>query len=610
MERMKALLTKKRIVILSLVLVVVVGGILSMTVFRQRAAASEFFTATVDRGPVRNVVNATGTVQAVVTVQVGSQVSGQIQALYADFNSVVKRGQLLAKIDPRNFEAQLENARANLAAAEARVRTVEAELNTQRANLAAAEANLEAARVAMENANLILRRYTELAQGGVLSQNDYDTAKANADSARARYNQALAAVQQVRAQIRATEAQLEQAKAQVEQARAEVNRAQVNLEYTNIYSPVDGVVISRNVDVGQTVAASLQAPTLFVIANDLTKMQVQANVDEADIGKISEAVDVRFTVDAYPNDTFVGRIQEIRLNPQTVQNVVTYSVIIAVDNPDLKLKPGMTANITITVDQRENVLRVSNAALRYLPPGITREKVMELLRQGPPLQPPSSPAGKPGAASSVERKAEPSARGGQAPEARPQSPRGSSQTSAEIPGLSPEAAALVRQLRDPNLTPEERQALVQKLRAFPEAERQKIRESFQRFRPEGETPTAASARPMERRRPTSAVTLAPGQLWDPAEKLRFPTPRETNRVRPAVVWVLNAQKKPEPRRVLLGITDGVNTEVLAGELKEGDQVIIGDTSQVPAQAQGGTPSPFGRPVGFGPPRPAGGGMRR
>lgn len=604
MKRMKALLTKRRIVILSLALVVVVGVILSLTVFRQRAAASEFFTATVDRGPVRNVVNATGTVQAVVTVQVGSQVSGQIQALYADFNSIVKRGQLLAKIDPRNFEAQLENAQANLAAAEARVRTVEAELNTQRANLAAAEANLEAARVAMENANLVLRRYTELAQSGVLSQNEYDTAKANADSARARYNQALAAVQQVRAQIRATEAQLEQAKAQVEQARAEVNRARVNLEYTNIYSPVDGVVISRNVDVGQTVAASLQAPTLFVIANNLTKMQVHANVDEADIGKISEAVDVRFTVDAYPNDTFVGRIQEIRLNPQTVQNVVTYSVIIAVDNPDLKLKPGMTANITITVDQRENVLRVPNAALRYLPPGVTREKVMELLRQGPPLQPSASSQGKPG----VEKPA-PSARGEQASGARPGS-RESSHAPAEIPGLSPEAAALVRQLRDPNVTPEERQALVQKLRALPEAERQKIRESFQRLRPEGGALSAASSPRRERRGPTSTVTLAPGQLWDPAEKLRFPTPRETSRVRPAIVWVLNAQKKPEPRRILLGITDGVNTEVIAGEVKEGDQVIIGDTSQVPAQSQGGSAPPFGRPVGFGPPRPAGGGMRR
>ncbi len=595
-EKLKAVLKRKRLWISLGALLIVVGGILWLTVFRPRAEASEFLTAPIDRGPVRNVVNATGTVQAVVTVQVGSQVSGQIQALYADFNSVVKRGQLLAKIDPRNFEAQLLNAEANLAAAEARVRTVEAELNTQRANLAAAQANLEAARVAMENAQLVLRRYTELLQNGVLSQNEYDTAKANADSARARYNQAQAAVEQVRAQIRATEAQLEQARAQVEQARAEVNRARVNLEYTNIYSPVDGVVISRNVDVGQTVAASLQAPTLFVIANDLTKMQVHANVDEADIGKISEAVDVRFTVDAYPNDVFIGRIQEIRLNPQTVQNVVTYSVIIAVDNPDLKLKPGMTANITITVEERENVLRVPNAALRYLPPGVTRERVMELLRQGQPSEPLSARS-EPASGSRP-----PSVPRGEA-QRRP-STSGPSGRSAEGVGLSPEAADLVRRLRDPNLAPEERQALLQKLRALPETERQKIRESFQRFRSEASGPSGAESRRPRDSAPT--VTLAPGQMWDPAEKLRFPAPRERQRTRPAIVWVLNAQKKPEPRRLWLGITDGVYTEIVSGELKEGDQVIVGDTSQVASQPQGGTPSPFGRPVGFGPPRRAAG----
>src|SRR5205823_5738065 len=151
------------------------------------------------------------------------------------------------------------------------------------------------------------------------------------------------------------------------------NRARLNLEYCNIYSPVDGVVISRNIDVGQTIAASLQSPTLFTIANDLTHMQVNANVDEADIGNISDQADVRFTVDAYPNDFFRGRISEIRLNPQTVQNVVTYSVIIGINNPELKLKPGMTANITITVDQRQDVVKIPNAALRYTPPGVQRE---------------------------------------------------------------------------------------------------------------------------------------------------------------------------------------------------------------------------------------------
>lgn len=602
----KLFASKKRVLVIVGALIVIVGVALSVGLFRQKAADSEYFFGTVERGAIRNVVNATGTVQAVVTVQVGSQVSGQVQALYADFNSVVKRGQLLAKIDPRNFEAQVENARATLLAAEARVRTVEADLNTQMANLQSAKANLEAARVTRDNMKLIFDRYTELHRSGVASQNDYDNAKANYDSAVARYNQAAAAVEQVHAQMNATRAQLEQAKAQVEQAKADLNRALVNLEYTNIYSPVDGVVVSRNVDVGQTVAASLQAPTLFVIANDLTKMQVNANIDEADIGKISDQVDVRFTVDAYPGDTFTGKIVEVRLNPQTVQNVVTYSVIISVDNSQLKLKPGMTANITITVDQRENVLKVPNAALRYLPPGMTREKVFELIRQAQPERAGGTSDGSEGQNTSPMP---PSPQ--KPPSARQAAPRPSS--SADVPaGLSAEAAALLKQLRDPNLSPEDRRALFQKMRELPEADRQKIRESFQWSRPGGSGPGQPGETGRRGRGPlsgdaASGVILAPGQMWNPAEKLRFPTPRHQS-VRPGIVWVLNAQKKPEPRRVMLGITDGVSTEIVSGDLKEGDKVIIGDTTQaVQTTQQAGPRSPFGGPFGgFGPPRrPAG-----
>lgn len=604
---------KKRLLVILGALIVIAGVALSFGLFRQKAADSEYFFGTVERGSIRNVVNATGTVQAVVTVQVGSQVSGQIQALYADFNSVVKRGQLLAKIDPRNFEAQVENARATLLASEARVRAVEADLNTQMANLQSAKANLEAARVARDNTKLIFDRYAELYRSGVASQNDYDTAKANYDSAVARYNQAAAAVEQVQAQMNATRAQLEQAKAQVEQAKADLNRALVNLEYTNIYSPVDGVVISRNVDVGQTVAASLQAPTLFVIANDLTKMQVNANIDEADIGKISDRVDVRFTVDAYPGDTFTGKIVEVRLNPQTVQNVVTYSVIIGVDNSQLKLKPGMTANITITVDQRENVLKVPNAALRYLPPGVTRDKVFELMRQGQPEMA-GDTSGRPEGPTASSPPPLPEKR----PSARSAAPRPG--PPSDVPaGLSAEAAALVKQLRDPNLSPEDRRALVQKMRELPEADRQKIRESFQWSRPGGSGPGqpgswgSRSQVAGESRSPSAGTTtpsgslLAPGQLWNPAEKLRFPTPRHQS-VRPGIVWVLNAEKKPEPRRVMLGITDGVSTEIVSGDVKEGDKVIIGDTTQAtPATQQSGSRPPFGGPFGgFGPPRrPAG-----
>jgi HlyD family secretion protein len=486
---MRQLLTKKKTLIaLGLI---VAAAVVAISARRQRTQASQYFTAPVEVGPLRNVVNATGVVQTVVTVQVGSQVSGQVEELYADFNSVVKRGQLLARLDPRNFQAQVENAEASVAAARARVRSAEADQKTQAANMQSARANLEAARVARDNTAILFQRASELSKSGVASRNDYDNAKANADSAEAKFEQAQAAVSQAEAQSNASAAQLEQAKAQLQQAEADLARSKLNLEYCNIYSPVDGVVISRNVDVGQTIAASLQSPTLFTIANDLTRMQVNANIDEADIGSISDQADVRFTVDAYPNESFRGRISEIRLNPQTVQNVVTYSVILGIENPEMKLKPGMTANITITVDQRSKVLKVPNAALRYTPPGAQREDLR------------------------LERVAAYS--------------------------------------NEPNLE---------------------------------EHPQSAS------KGAAPAIQLAPGQRWDPAQKIKFAAPKRVTQ-RPGVVFVLDAQQKPQPRRVLLGITDGSATEVISGEIKLGDAVIIGDSAQAgQTQAAAPTAPPF------------------
>jgi HlyD family secretion protein len=464
-----------------IVLVLAVVGLAAVFVVRnRRPKAIEFVTSPVERGPLRNVVNSTGVVQTVVTVQVGSQVSGQVQELFADFNSVVKRGQLLAKLDPRNSEAQVQNSRANVTAAQARVRSAEADVRTNTANIASAKANLEGARVARENADTLFQRSVELSQKGIVSKNDYDNAKANADSARAKYDQAVAAVDQVQAQGGASTAQLEQAKAQAEQAQADLDRALLNLEYSNIYSPVDGVVILRNVDVGQTIAASMQTPTLFTIANDLTRMQVNASVDEADIGSISAANDVKFTVDAYPNDTFEAKIAEIRLSPQTVQNVVTYSVILSFENSQLKLRPGMTANITFTVDERKDVVRIANAALRYSPPG---------------QQPESSAAA------------------GTVPQA--------------VSG-APGAAA----------------------RQMPEAQ-------------------------------GAATHLAPGQSWNPSDKMRFMAPAR-HMDRSGLVWVLNATGQPESRKVVLGITDGVSTEMVSGDVKVGDSVITGDNAPAPA----------------------------
>jgi HlyD family secretion protein len=384
LKRIAGLWRGKFLYLLAAGVVVLSGVSLAFALFGRKGGDDEYFTETLKRGPMRTVVDATGTVQAVVTVQVGSQVSGQIEALYADYNSVVKRGQLLAKIDPRNFEATVEDSKANLAAAEAHVQSLKAALNTQQANLEGAKASLVAAQVARDNDKMILQRYIDLDRSGLVAQNDYDTVKATADSSQAKYQQAVAAVQQQQAQINAAKAELEQAEAQVLQAKADLNRAEINLAYTNIFSPVDGVVVSRNVDVGQTVAASLQAPLLFLIANDLTKMQVNASVDEADIGHLSTDTDVQFTVDAYPNKRFSGRIAEIRLNPQTIQNVVTYSVIINVDNPDYELRPGMTANLTFAVASRAEALKLPNAALRYLPSGVTQEQVAAMLGSLPP----------------------------------------------------------------------------------------------------------------------------------------------------------------------------------------------------------------------------------
>jgi HlyD family secretion protein len=282
-------------------------------------------TVKLERGKLVAKVTATGTLSALVTVQVGSQVSGRIAELKADFNSRVTKGQLIAKIDPQLFQATVEQARANLAAAPG--------------NLAKARAQaMDAARQA--------ERARSLAEKKLIAQADADTAISNAE--------ALAAGVQA-------------AEGQVAQTRAALNSAEVNLAYTSILSPTNGVVISRNVDVGQTVAASLQAPTLFVIAEDLGKMQVDTSVAEADVGRLAAGMDATFTVDAYPSETFRGKVRQIRNAPQTVQNVVTYDAVIDVDNAELKLKPGMTANVTFIYAQKDDVLKVPNAALRFKP---------------------------------------------------------------------------------------------------------------------------------------------------------------------------------------------------------------------------------------------------
>ena len=302
---------------------VLIIGIITALMFGCKGDSPSYRTDPVTRGDIQQAVTATGTVNAVTTVQVGTQVSGTIKTLYVDFNSRVKKGQLIAQIDPSTFESQVQQAQANLLSA---------------------QANLEKAQTALANDKKTFERNKELFSKNLIAQSDLDTAETNYQS---------------------DKAQVASAKALIEQAKASLDYAKQNLAYTRIVSPVDGVVISRNVDVGQTVAASFQTPTLFTIAQDLTKMQIDTNVAESDIGAVKLGQEVDFTVDAYPDTTFVGKVWQIRQAPITVQNVVTYDVVIQVNNRDLKLMPGMTANVSIVIQTRHDALRITNAALRF-----------------------------------------------------------------------------------------------------------------------------------------------------------------------------------------------------------------------------------------------------
>jgi HlyD family secretion protein len=446
---------KTRILMIIIVLGVI-AAIIALTLWNQRAAGEQFVTGAVERGSIRHTVTATGTTEAVTTVQVGSQVSGTISALYADYNSRVRKGQVIAQLNPTIFKAQVESARANLVAARASLADAEARklaarstIENQQAGVSSAAANVEALKVQRDDALNALRRQEALAASQVISERDLESARASYRVAEARYEQAASQLSQARSLEKSAtrsglaqaEAQVKQAQAQVLQTEAAVRQTEENLRNATIYSPIDGVVVSRNVDVGQTIAASFQAPTLFTIANDLTHMQVIANIDQADIGVINQDNRLSFTVDAFEDHTFAGTIRQIRLSPQTVSNVVTYKVVIDVANPEQKLMPGMTANLILITAERSDVLKIPNAALRFTPQGASPEKTEAAPREQP-----------------------------------------------EGANESPDAAVL-----------------------------------------SGRTRT---------------------------------------------VWVLGDDKSPQPRKIKIGITDGIHTEVIEGELKEGEQVIV------------------------------------
>ena len=329
----------------------VVAGLIAVFTLNRNTQA-QHFTAKVEKGEIHDVVEATGMINAVITVQVGSQVSGTISKLYVDFNSRVHKGDIVALIDPALFKGALQQSTADL--------------ENAKANLLAARANVEKAKAALVQTKADYDRTVELFKEGVMSQQQLDLAKANYQSANATVGGALANVTQ--------------AEAQVSQKDAAVAVSQTNLNYTVIRSPIDGTVVARNVDVGQTVAASLQAPTIFTIAQDLTKMLVYAKTDESDVGNIKVGRPVAFKVDAFPKETFHGVVSQVRMNATTVQNVVTYDTIVEFANPELKLFPGMTAYVTIPVATVQNVLKLPNTALRYKPP-MGPEEILALYKR-------------------------------------------------------------------------------------------------------------------------------------------------------------------------------------------------------------------------------------
>ena len=557
----------KRIVSLVVVAGVVGAGVWGYLYTQSRGAAPKYRTARVEQGPLTAAVSATGNVNAVTTVQVGSQVSGQIKDLSADFNTLVKKNQIIARIDPEIFEAKVNQARADVASAQAAVMNQEAQVQKARADvenaravLAEARANTAKAQVTVVDARRDFDRKTELFRRELIAKSDldssqaaHDSALALVDAAKAKEQSLTAGIQSALAQLRVTDAQLQASRAQVDQKKAALVQAQVDLDHTTIRAPVNGVVVSRAVDVGQTVAASLQAPTLFTIAEDLTKMQVEVSVDEADIGRIKLEDRASFTVDSFPGQTFTGLVVQIRKAAQVVQNVVTYTVVVAVDNPGGRLLPGMTANVKMIVAEKPSVLKVPNSALRFRPAGSDSAPATAVPARGTSgAEPAQGGAGRQGAGGGGRPSPE---------QIRERLVKGLGLSEEQQKKLDPILADSRQQMMAlPGLPDQERQAQARKIR---EASRVRIREILT---PEQRAKYDESTGGGEARGGGDPRSGAPGR-----------------------VWVLDGDKV-KPIALTLGISDGAATEVLRGELKEGQEIIVGAVgSGKPAAGSGAAP---------------------
>jgi HlyD family secretion protein len=574
-----------------------------------RTPATRFRTATLDRGTIVATVSATGALAAVTTVQVGSQVSGQVREVLVDFNSPVRRNQLIARIDPDVFQAKLNAATADLESAQAQVlnqranvEKVRADVENARAAVATAEANVERMRADVENARAViataqanvardsattssarveLERRMDLIQRELISKSErdqaqttFDTAQAQLEATRAQERAGQAGLRSAQAQFTAGESQVRAAKAQVasaqatlqvaeaqvkaadamvRQKRAALEQTRLDLVHTEIRAPVDGVVVSRTVDTGQTVAASLQAPTLFTIAQDLTRMQVEAAVDEADVGRLREGMGAVFTVDAFPGRTFRGEISQIRKAAQVVQNVVSYTTVITVPNPDRTLLPGMTANVRVQVDRREDALRVVNAALRFRPPADSS------------AEPTAAPRARPGADDPGGR--------GQAGGAG--APAGAGPGGGGG-GLREMRATLVRDL-----------ALTAEQQTKVDAILEEARQALAGARTQGGDDKAGGP---QRRRVRTEVREKIRALLTPDQQKRFDAslPAQDGATAPVVtaarVYIPGPDGKPQGVAIMVGLSDGTYSEVVSGEIKAGQDVFVGTLSGGPGRS--------------------------
>lgn len=549
--------------------------------YRRTPKPPEVTKAPITRGSVVDSVGATGTLEAVTTVQVGSQVSGTVMELGADFNSIVRKGQVIARLDPSLLETQIEQMRANL------VRS---------------EADVERLKVSLEDARTKLKRAEDLAKRSLIPASELEAAQVN---------------------VKSVEAQLRSSAAQVTQSRASLSQAQVNLEHTVISSPIDGIVISRNVDIGQTVAASLNAPVLFLLAADLTKMQVRANIDEADVGRIRPGQPVSFHVDAYPTDDFEGKVSQVRLQPSVVQNVVTYVTVIDVPNPNLRLKPGMTANVTIEIARSDNVLRVPNAALRFratqeMFTALNLPVPAELQRGARPAGGESAAGQTPGNAAARQATADAVPAPSRSDTSTP--PAGQSTAAASRPGAPPSGVASAN--RPPagapgtsgsgggfgggqgggQTDPERRRQMTERMQNMSPEERQQF---FQRMRERGAGGSggdAVSSQPANRVTPSQKPLTTSGAQTIDSLFGPLPRPESSGRV---WLWVNNQLK---PVRVRLGVADSSYTELISGDLPEGAEVVTGIILDQPRQQVGGQSigqnpfmsGPQRGPGGFGP----------